>query len=278
MPFYAVAKGYKTGVFEKWNDCLLSIKGYSQARYKKFESKEDALDFIQQFESMQTTQSSLDHINPDYYVYTDGSCYRNGKTNAVAGIGIYFQHDDARNVSKQIKGKLTNNTAELHAILEAFKIIQLDIESGKTVVIVTDSDYAIKCATTYGKSCSQNNWEKNIANKTLVQTLFEMYEKYSNVHLMYIKAHTKLDDIHSKGNEEADRLANLSLGIDSTIEKNTKKKKKDTSKVYLDVSYKDKDIIKAFEGKWDRNNKKWYILDSNPRKEQILLLYNTITL
>jgi ribonuclease HI len=271
MSFYAVAKGNKIGVFEKWNECLQSIKGYSQARYKKFETKEDALSFIQHFESMEASNSSLDDMNPDYYVYTDGSCYRNGKTNAIAGIGIYFQKDDPRNVSKQIKGKLTNNTAELHAILETFNIIETDLKNGKTIVIATDSDYAIKCATTYGKSCSENNWTKNMANKILVRTLFELYEKYDNVHLMYIKAHTNLDDIHSKGNEEADRLANISLGIEET-------QKSKPSKIYLDVPYKDKEIIKAFEGKWDRENKKWYITYSNSRKDNILLLYKSVTL
>lgn len=271
MPFYAVAKGNKTGVFEKWSECLQSIKGYSQARYKKFETKDDALSFIQQFETGETAVSSLDDMKPDYYVYTDGSCYRNGKTNAVAGIGVYFEKDDPRNLSKKISGKLTNNTAELHAILEAFKIIETDAINGKKIVIATDSDYAIKCATTYGKSCSENNWKNNMVNKDLVRTLFELYEKHDNVHLMYIKAHTNLDDIHSKGNEGADMLANMSISVNEAQEHKP-------SKIYLDVPYKDKEIIKAFEGKWDRQNKKWYITSSNSRKNNILLLYNSVTI
>jgi ribonuclease HI len=41
------------------------------------------------------------------YVYTDGSCKRNGKTNPDAGIGIYFGDDDNRNVSRKIYGKQT---------------------------------------------------------------------------------------------------------------------------------------------------------------------------
>jgi ribonuclease HI len=85
------------------------------------------------------------------YVYTDGACSNNGKKNAKAGIGIYFGHDDPRNVSQRIEGKQTNNTAELGAILHVYTILEKDILSGKKIGIVTDSIYAIRCATTYGK-------------------------------------------------------------------------------------------------------------------------------
>ena len=67
----------------------------------------------------------------EYYVYTDGSCYNNGKKNAVSGIGIFFGPNDKRNVSKTIEGKQTNNTAELTAIIETYSIIESDILAGK---------------------------------------------------------------------------------------------------------------------------------------------------
>jgi DNA-binding transcriptional regulator GbsR (MarR family) len=35
-------------------------------------------------------------FTPDYYVYTDGACSKNGKLNAKAGIGIYFGENDKR--------------------------------------------------------------------------------------------------------------------------------------------------------------------------------------
>ena len=57
-------------------------------------------------------------------IYTDGSCINNGKKNAKAGIGVYFGKDDKRNISKRIKGKQTNNIAELKAILKAIKILK----------------------------------------------------------------------------------------------------------------------------------------------------------
>lgn len=145
----------------------------------------------------------------DYFVYTDGSCSRNGYEGAKAGIGIYFGENDSRNVSEILEGKVTNNIAELKAILKCFSIIESDLIEGKQVTIVSDSEYAIRCATTYGKKCANLEWKKDIPNKELVKTLYEITTKYSNVQFLHIKAHTNNNDIHSIGNKHADLLATL---------------------------------------------------------------------
>ena len=46
--FYAVAKGLKTGVFTSWSDCKVQIDGFKGARYKKFDSREEAEQFVSQ--------------------------------------------------------------------------------------------------------------------------------------------------------------------------------------------------------------------------------------
>ncbi len=40
--FYAVKVGRKTGIFTTWAECLASVSGYSKAKFKGFETKEDA--------------------------------------------------------------------------------------------------------------------------------------------------------------------------------------------------------------------------------------------
>lgn len=142
----------------------------------------------------------------DYYVYTDGACSNNGRKNAKAGIGIYFGEEDSRNVSQRIDGKQTNNTAELGAILHLYTILEQDILSGKKIGIVTDSIYAIRCATTYGKKCADKEWKIDIPNKEMVKKAYELYS-VTNVEFIHVMAHTKNTDIHSLGNKEADRLA-----------------------------------------------------------------------
>lgn len=211
------------------------------------------------------------HFITDYFVYTDGACSNNGKSNAKAGIGIYFGKDDIRNLSKKIHGKQTNNTAELSAIIETYFIIENDILQGKNITIVSDSEYAIKCVSSYGLKCHNKNWNQEIPNKELVKTLFNLYKDKNNIRFLHIKAHTNNTDIHSIGNENADKLANQAIyigeehKINYTTEKNTK--------IYLSVPFTKKDEIKTYGGKWDPTKKKWFIYQNNTNIDTILSLF-----
>ena len=101
--------------------------------------------------------------------------------------------------------------AELSAILEACEIIKDDLENKKIITIVSDSNYSILCATSYGKKNALLNWKKDIPNKELVKILFEFVSTYTNLHFQYIQAHTTNDDFHSIGNRHADLLATSPL-------------------------------------------------------------------
>ena len=46
MPFYAVARGRKTGVYNTWEECKKQVDGYSGAKYKKFSYMVEAESFI----------------------------------------------------------------------------------------------------------------------------------------------------------------------------------------------------------------------------------------
>ena len=210
MPFYAVAKGRTTGIFLSWPECQESIKGFSGAVYKKFDKRSDAEEFIQ-------GASEVGHkelVSPDYYVYTDGACSNNGKEGASAGIGVYFGEGDPRNISRRVEGKQTNNVAELMAILAAYEMIKDDVLKGKVVAIVSDSEYAIRCCASYGERMNNEGWKTAIPNKDMVRRLYELY-RGSNVQFIHIRAHTGLSDEHSVGNAEADRLANMAIGLES---------------------------------------------------------------
>jgi ribonuclease HI len=215
MLFYAVANGRNIGLFTTWNECNNSVKGYKNAVYKKFDTKEEADNFILAYNNnnMQTPLVSSQTVDfkPDYYVYTDGACSNNGKDNASAGIGIFFGIDDIRNVAKKIIGTQTNNRAELTAIIETYYIIEKDIVNEKKIAIVSDSEYAIKCVSAYGEKCAKNSWKADIPNKELVKTAYEMYKDKLNIQFIHVKAHTKNTDIHSVGNDNADKLATMAI-------------------------------------------------------------------
>lgn len=301
MVFYAVANGRTIGIFLNWNDCNNSVKGYKNASYKKFDTKEEAENFIQSnnnnseiseikikkqnpitsfFDSVNSKENKKDieienkekenitDFIPEYYVYTDGACSNNGKSNALAGIGIFFGTNDIRNVSKQIEGKQTNNIAELTAIIETYSIIENDIINGKKIAIVSDSEYAIKCVSSYGEKCFKNGWNVvEIPNKELLKNAYEIYKDKLNVKFIHIKAHTNNTDIHSLGNDHADKLANMAIGLENCpYSKETK--------IYLIVPFIKKDEIKKLGGLWDANKKKWFIYEDNTNKDEILAIFS----
>lgn len=214
MSFYAVAKGHNIGIYYFWNDCKEQVIGYKGANYKKFSTEPEAEEYILNINSVSTEffeniYSKFDDSKVDYFVYTDGSCYNNGKINAISGIGIFFEENNNKNVSKVIdilEINHTNNSAELLAILEAYELIKDDLVN-KKICIVSDSDYSIKCATSYGEKCAKQHWSKNIPNKSLVKKLYTIYKANPNLKLKHVKAHTNAQDIHSLGNKEADKLA-----------------------------------------------------------------------
>ena len=220
MSFYAVANGRNIGIFHSWNECSESVKGFPKAKYKKFKTIEECNVFIDSYNdsyndsALESTVKTSEFV-ADYYVYTDGACSNNGKPNACAGMGIFFGDNDKRNVSQKVEGKQTNNTAEISAFIQACNIIEDDVNKGKKIMIMTDSTYVMLCVTTYGDKCAKQLWKQDIPNKNLVIQAYECVKHQPNIHVHHVKAHTKKNDVHSYGNDQADKLANKAIGLDS---------------------------------------------------------------
>jgi ribonuclease HI len=274
MAFYAVAIGHTQGIYNTWTDCKKQIDGFSGAKYKKFETREEAENFISDKQNLNKPKKSASKIieieqntfEPDYYVYTDGSCSNNGRQSAKAGIGIYFGENDLRNVSQPVEGKQTNNTAELTAILKVYPIIEADVKNGKRVAIVSDSEYAIRCVTSYGSRCEKEGWVNPIPNQELVKDLYQLYKDKPTIKFIHIMAHTSKTDIHSLGNDMADKLANRAIGLDSCPYAEKKK-------IYLDIPYEKKEEAKLLGSLWDYKKKKWYTNSDNPHIQELTSKY-----
>ena len=281
MPFYGVAKGFTTGVYTTWDACTQAINGFSGALFKKFDTRLEAEDFINGTKTINTIKPK----SVDYYVYTDGSCSRNGFKNAQAGIGVYFGPNDPRNLSERISGKQTNNTAEISALIQAYKIVEPDLKQNKHIIVCSDSQYAIKCATSYGRKQSEINWTADIPNKDLVKTVYDLYKNQPNIEFQYVAAHTGKSDIHSVGNDAADRLANQAISVSdqscndisvndySLNEPAISPTHNSHKKIYLQVPYEQKDKAKALGASWDYKRKKWYINESSENKQTLVNMF-----
>ena len=158
-------------------------------------------------------KKSINTIN-DLIIYTDGSCINNGQPNATAGIGVYFGKNDPKNLSEKFTDQPTNQRAELYAVIKALDIIYDNPEYNNKltkIIIYTDSEYTIKCITKWIHSWLQNNWQTSngemVKNKKYIECLYKLTKQFKNVDFKHVRSHTGKLDIHSIGNQEADRLA-----------------------------------------------------------------------
>lgn len=163
---------------------------------------------------------------PEVFVYTDGACAHNGRPNARAGYGVYFGEGDPRNVSARVAGRPTNNVAELEGVLRALELVaeeevrreevRRDDAPVPAVTVVTDSTYAIRCATTYGAACAAKGWPAAVPNRALVRRVHERFRALAHVRLRHVRAHTGARDRHSVGNARADRLATAAIALSTS--------------------------------------------------------------
>ena len=125
--------------------------------------------------------------------YTDGSF-----SGESCGFGVIILTSTNERIVAYGKVPLqpTNNVAELYAIYVALSLVK------GSVVVYTDSRYAITCLTTYVHDWIANGWN-GVANKNLIEGAFSLMSERSVI-FQYVPAHTGIEL-----NEEADRLANM---------------------------------------------------------------------
>jgi ribonuclease HI len=243
---YAVAVGYKPGVYATWAEAKKHVEGFQGARYKKFESVREAEDFIKgkgsvilgQFGvKMETTSvepiipgsfhdtliitpitssgtsPKSPHATDTIVVFTDGSALNNGRKNAKAGYAAVFPNHPHLHTAAPLTGpNPTNNRAEYQALITALDIIDRDIDPSKTrrVVIYTDSKLLIQSVTQWMKGWKRNGWKKAdgapVLNRDLLEAL-DAHMAVRRVEMHHVRAHTGRDDWKSRWNDLADRMA-----------------------------------------------------------------------
>lgn len=194
--FYAVAKGAFTGIFTDWDQASKAIKGQKGPKYKKFPTREEAVQFIKEWgdadaiaalgEKVSDAESSDeddsdeedDELDVDgdrleveessgagkkkkggkavLDVYTDGSSLKNGRVGAAAGVGVFFGIGDTRNISERLHGEPQTN--QRAELMAILRALQV-IDAHQSVQIITDSQYSINCATVWASSWEKNDWK-----------------------------------------------------------------------------------------------------------------------
>jgi ribonuclease HI len=220
MIFYAIARGKNPGIYTEWNIAKKQVIGFPNAKYKKFDTSNEAQKFIDNT-PISISNQLLDNffkINiPNesdncLICFTDGSCIFNGKKNAKSSFGIIWPYHEEYNYSQIIDGDShTNNIGEYTALIYAFKQADLiDNTNLKTLICYTDSMLLIKSLTEWLLNWKKNNWRKSdnqiILNLELIKTL-DKYMQTRKLILRHVKAHTGKNNWESINNDKVDKLA-----------------------------------------------------------------------
>jgi len=238
--YYAVKKGATPGIYADWATVEPLVRNFPGAQHKKFNTLAEAQDWLgmkmtyQQTATPTVLQSATTTISPPRtkphqrsprsgatasskvlketdvqdesgwdVVYTDGACSNNGGKGAKAGIGVWWGHDDPRNLSERCPGDQTNNRAELIAIIRA---LETTPPSDRPLLIKTDSSYSISCVRDWLPKWRQNGFRTGagapVKNIEVILFLSDLLEKRGKVRLQHIKGHAG-----HEGNEGADMVA-----------------------------------------------------------------------
>ncbi|HEY9704246.1 MAG TPA: ribonuclease H family protein [Allocoleopsis sp.] len=165
-------------------------------------------------------------------VFTDGACSCNGKAKAKAGIGVFFGEYPLKNISLELKEafskvgisitSVSNQKAELTAILFAIKSLENELLHGNTVRIYSDSMYSINVCTKWYKSWKRKEWRKAngspVLNRQIIEKIVYLLEKYHDkIFFSFTASHLPEPPKGTKqhfiwfGNKMADLLAVKSL-------------------------------------------------------------------
>ncbi len=226
--FYVVHKGRIPGIYGNWIDCKKQIDKFDGAIFKKFDKKSEAEEFLKngfgndkmprgltrKINSDKKNNDSiedetLNDSSPKIFIYTDGSCIRGKNAPVKAGFGIYIPEKHIKVGAPLVNQKLTNNRAEMTAIIDSVKYLDEE-DLQKKLCIFTDSQYSIYIFTGTGERYEKNGWKnegKDVPNIDLIKKALELKRTY-NIVLLKVRAHTDKRDEHSIGNDIADKLAN----------------------------------------------------------------------
>jgi ribonuclease HI len=191
--FYAVKSGRKIGIFTSWKECEEQVKGFSNAVFKSFQTKEEALNYL---------DDKNKNFNIDGLIaYVDGSY--NIKTKEYGYGCVIIDH---QKVIKEIFGKdnkenyvsMRNVAGEIEGSIKA---IEFAIEKGYSSICIY-YDYAGI------EKWANKEWKANKEGTVEYQNKIDLYRNSIQIQFMKVLAHS--GDFY---NEMADSLAKKAVGI-----------------------------------------------------------------
>ena len=208
--FYAVASGRKPGIYTVWPEAEAQVKGFPQARFKGFATREEAESWIKEAKSGPVRAvrrpKAMTSLPPDIRresgveIYTDGGAINNP---GPGGYGVVQIHAGER---KELTGGYrltTNNRMELMGCIVALR--QLEYKD-KPIVIHSDSSYVVNGINKgWARNWRKNGWIKSDKKPALNSDLWaELLDLTRDLDIIFhwVKGHAG-----NPLNERCDELA-----------------------------------------------------------------------
>ncbi|MEW8973637.1 MAG: ribonuclease H family protein [Tissierellaceae bacterium] len=196
--YYGVKCGKNPGVYESWAECEAEVKGYRGAKYKKFKTYEEALNFVRDEEQpiyKETEEKDVDNLKDgEMIAYVDGSFSANTNTYSYGvviitreGIEKFSGRDDDRALAE-----MRNVSGELKGAMVA---MELALDRGITRLYLHYDYMGIE-------EWAKGNWKRNKEGTKAYKSYYDSISHKLEVVFVKVLAHSGV-----KYNEEADRLA-----------------------------------------------------------------------
>lgn len=198
--YYAVKKGRKIGIYGSWAECESQVKGYSGAEYKKFSTYEEAVDFINGGEIVDTEKGISMLENNEMIAYVDGS-FDKGNRYYSYGVVIFTGNGKETYSQKENDENMVDMRNVAGEIRGAMIAMEKAVLYGKeTLYLHYDYMGIEKWAT--------GEWKTNKYGTKKYKKYFDSIKDKLKVVFIKVKAHSG-----NEYNEEADELAKKALGI-----------------------------------------------------------------
>ncbi len=193
--YYAVKKGRKTGIFNRWEDCKKQIEGFSGAVYKGFTNYEDAYNFVNgEIKDKEIKGKNTNQIE----AYVDGSYFEEynkysygcailhkDEVIKLSGVGDNEKYVAMRNVAGEILG--------------AMKSIEWAYENKYDLITVYHDYEGIE-------RWANGSWKANKQGTKEYVAFIKKYRRYLKIEFQKVKAHSG-----NNYNDEADNLAKQAI-------------------------------------------------------------------
>lgn len=210
MKYYAVRKGFKTGVFTTWDECQSYVHGFSNAEFKSFSSESEAREYLNNDVASYHEESPKKGSTAilKNIAYVDGSFDGHSKTYGFGGFIIY--EENGKKCVRVVQG--AGNDSDMSKMRNVAGEI-----SGAMRIVEEAICLGLEEITLYYDYAGIENWVTGVWSCNKYET-YE-YSRFMHESSKQIRIHFHKVAGHSgdTGNEIVDTIAKEQSGVTNDI-------------------------------------------------------------